>query len=413
MGPGSLRKHARCLVLFTAAVSTVVSLAAQSTGVAATTDSQEAVAATPALTLVPRFHTPPSVTADAAILMDWRTGQVLYARDAYRRRDPASTTKILTAIVLLENSRLSEVATISRNAAWTPGSFMPLGVGQKLTLGELLWGMLLRSGNNACVAVSEHIAGSERAFVEMMNRRAAELGARNTHFRNSHGISVPGHYTTAYDLALLARHALTIPAFERVVRTREASLYVDGGEGEVELRNTNTLLWTFAGADGVKTGTTDWAGKCLVASATRNGRRLLSVVLHSDDRYRDSATLLAWGFEHYGTVRLAPAGRTIGRAEVWGGLTNELQLTTEADFWVSCPLWATDALSLEVHVREPLRAPVRRGEVVGVLEATLGDQVVRAVNLVAAEDIPVWTPERALLMRVVRLIRFLAAYSIG
>jgi D-alanyl-D-alanine carboxypeptidase (penicillin-binding protein 5/6) len=367
----------------------------------------------PTVTLLPRFHTPPSVTAVAAILMDWRTGQVLYAKDAYRRRDPASTTKILTAVVLLENARLSEVTTVSRNAAWTPGSFMPLRAGQELTLGELLWGMLLRSGNNACVAVSEHVAGSERAFVEMMNRRAAELGARNTRFRNSHGISVPGHYTTAFDLALMARHALTIPAFEAIVRTREATLYVDGGEAEVELRNTNTLLWTFAGADGVKTGTTDRAGRCLVASATRDGRRLLSVVLHSDERYRDTATLLAWGFEHYDTVRLAPAGSVMATAKVSGGIAGEVVLTTEADFWVSCPLWMTDALNIEVHVREPLRAPLRRGEVVGVVEAAVADQVVRAVNLVAAEDIPLWTPERFLLKQIMRLLRFLSAHAIG
>jgi D-alanyl-D-alanine carboxypeptidase (penicillin-binding protein 5/6) len=353
------------------------------------------------------------VTAVAAILMDWRTGQVLYAKDAYRRRDPASTTKILTAVVLLENARLSEVTTVSRNAAWTPGSFMPLRAGQELTLGELLWGMLLRSGNNACVAVSEHVAGSERAFVEMMNRRAAELGARNTRFRNSHGISVPGHYTTAFDLALMARHALTIPAFEAIVRTREATLYVDGGEAEVELRNTNTLLWTFAGADGVKTGTTDRAGRCLVASATRDGRRLLSVVLHSDERYRDTATLLAWGFEHYDTVRLAPAGSVMATAKVSGGIAGEVVLTTEADFWVSCPLWMTDALNIEVHVREPLRAPLRRGEVVGMVEADVADQVVRAVNLVAAEDIPLWTPERFLLKQIMRLLRFLSAHAIG
>lgn len=361
----------------------------------------------------PGIPEPPSVSAAAAILMDFRTGQVLYAKNAYRPRAPASTTKILTAIVVLENASLSEKVVVSRCAAYTPGSLMPLEEGQEITVGELLWGILLESANNGCVAVAEHIAGSEGAFVNMMNRRAAQLGARNTHFRNSHGISVRNHYTTAYDLALLARHALTIPAFEAIVRTRGASLYVDGDQWELQLRNTNNLLWTFAGADGVKTGTTSAAGKCLVASATRGGRRLLSVVLRSDDRYHDSAVLLEWGFRNFGAVRLAAAGRPFGAVRVKGGVDGKVDLALEDDFWVACPSWATTSLGLELHLFEPVKAPLRQGQVLGVAEATLDDGVVRAVNLVAADDVPAWTPERAFLKALLPVLRLMARWGIG
>ncbi len=361
----------------------------------------------------PGVPAPPAVSAAAAIIMDWRSGQVLYAKNAYRPRAPASTTKILTAIVVLENASLSEKVVVSRYAASTPGSTMSLSAGQEVTVGELLWGMLLRSGNDACVAAAEHVAGSESAFVALANRRAAELGARKTHFRNPHGISVRNHYTTAFDLALLARYGLTIPAFETIVRTREATLPMDGGEWEMRLRNTNNLLWAFAGADGVKTGTTDAAGKCLVASATRDGRRLLSVVLNSGDRYQDTAVLLDWGFRNYSTVRLTEAGKPMATVRVTGGMEGLVDLAPEEDFWVACPSWSTGSLGLDLHLIEPVRAPIRQGQVLGVAEASLDDGVVRAVNLVAAEPVPAWTPGRALLKALLPVIRLMSRWGIG
>ncbi len=362
----------------------------------------------------PGVPAPPSVSAAAAILMDWRTGQVLFAKDAYKPRAPASTTKILTAIVVIENARLAEEVKVSQYAAYTPGSSMGLAPGQVVTVGELLWGMLLHSGNDACVAAAEHVAGSEKAFVELMNRRARELGARKTHFRNPHGISVLNHYTTAYDLALLARYALTLPVFETIVRTREASLELrQDSSDDLRLRNTNNLLWRFAGADGVKTGTTSVAGKCLVSSATRDGRRLLAVVLNSGDRYQDSAVLLDWGFRHYGTVCLARAGRPLATVRVRGGTSRRVRLAPDEDFWVTCPLWATNTLGLEVHLTEPARAPLRRGQVLGVAEATLDGGVVRAVNLVAEETVPAWTLTRGLLKVIVAVVRVLARLGVG
>lgn len=419
-GRPALRRHVsrrpcRLAVLLLAAALGVTGTVAAAGAHAASDDGLEARAEPAPIVSVP-VGTPglPRVTAAAAILLDWRTGQVLYAKNAYRPRAPASTTKILAAIVVLENARLNEKVKVSQYAAWTPGSHMPLEPGQELTVGELLWGILLRSANNGCVAVAEHIAGSERAFVEMMNRRAAQLGCRKTHFRNPHGISVRNHYTTAFDLALMARYALTLPAFETIVRTREATLELDGGdEGLMRLSNTNRLLWTFSGAEGVKTGTTDAAGKCLVASATRNGRRLVSVVLASADRYADTAELLEWGFDNFATVRIARAGRPLATVGVSGGLERRVHLAPEEEFWVAVPSWTADSLGFEVHLVEPVKAPLRRGQVVGWAEAVLGDGVVRAVNLVAADDVPVWTPERALLKGLLEVLRVLSRLGIG
>lgn len=361
----------------------------------------------------PGVPAPPQVSAAAAIIMDWRSGQVLYAKNAYRPRAPASTTKILTAIVVLEHARLSEKVVVSRNAASTPGSSMNLTAGQEVTVGELLWGMLLHSGNDACVAAAEHVAGSEAAFVTMANRRAAELGARNTHYRNAHGISVPNHYTTPFDLAMMARYALSIQTFATIVRTREATLPMEGGQWEMRLHNTNSLLWSFAGADGVKTGTTSVAGKCLVASATRDGRRLLSVVLNSGDRYQDTAVLLEWGFDNYGTVCLARAGQSMSTIAVKGGMEDAVAAVPEEDFWVACPSWSTGSLGLDLNFEEPIQAPIRQGQVIGVAEATLDDGIVRAVNLVAAEPVPAWTPTRALLKGLMRLLKLMSEWGIG
>ncbi|MGB9826330.1 MAG: D-alanyl-D-alanine carboxypeptidase family protein, partial [Desulfofundulus sp.] len=209
---------------------------------------------------------PPRVTADAAVLMDATTGQVLYAKNAHQPRPPASTTKILTALLAIEGGKLDQVVTVSPGAAAVGESSMHLFPGQHLTLEQLLYGALLRSGNDACVAIAEHIAGSEANFVLLMNQKARQLGARDSHFCNPHGLPARGHLSSAYDLALLTRYALKNPTFKSLVSTRYHGFSTPPW-GEYHLHNTNRLLWSYQGADGVKTGTTSEAGMCLVASA--------------------------------------------------------------------------------------------------------------------------------------------------
>ncbi|KUK81254.1 MAG: D-alanyl-D-alanine carboxypeptidase, partial [Pelotomaculum thermopropionicum] len=235
-------------------------------------------------------HVPdvPAVTARAAILMDAETGRVLYAKNAEQKRPPASTTKIMTALLALEGGNLQQEVTVSPRAAMVGEASLDLLTGEKLSLEDLIYGAMLRSGNDACVAIAEHIAGTEANFVLMMNQKARLIGAINTNFKNTNGLPAKNHYTTTRDLALITRYALKNTNFKKIVSTRDR---VIGTQNMHYLNNTNRLLWNYSWVDGVKTGTTNEAGNCLVASATREGRQLISVVFYSDNRWQDSIKL--------------------------------------------------------------------------------------------------------------------------
>lgn len=237
--------------------------------------------------------------ADSAVLMDYTTGQVLFQKNAHTRRAPASTTKILTSIIAIEKGKLQQRMIASHRAARADGSSIYLRAGDTHSLRELLYGILLNSGNDAAVAVAENLAGSETAFARWMTVKATEIGAVDSHFINCSGLPAKDHYSTAYDLAVIARYALRNPVFADIVRTKRKLIRRSGNPCEQLLMNHNKLLWRYQFADGVKTGYTLEAGRCLVSSATKNGRRLIVVVLKSKDIYGDSAQLLDYGFENY------------------------------------------------------------------------------------------------------------------
>lgn len=246
---------------------------------------------------------PLGVSAASAILMDAETGEVLFARNPDDPRPPASTTKILTALVILERGRLSDMVSVSHGAAQVGGHQLRLRAGQRISLEDLLAAILIQSANDAAVAAAEHVGGSLRGFVALMNARAQELGLRDSQFANPHGLDEPGHYTSARDLARLAQVALEDPGFARIVRMPEARLTVwqTGRKGLQHpqariVRSHNKLLGRLDGADGVKTGYTGGAGRCLVASASRDGQRLIAVLLNDPHRWSDAAVLLEYGF---------------------------------------------------------------------------------------------------------------------
>ena len=247
---------------------------------------------------------PPELLAKAWVLMDATTGRVIRSRNANVHRAPASTTKMMTALVTLENARLTDVVKAGPNVKVEP-VVIGLDPGDELTVEQLLYGMLLNSGNDAAVDLAEYVGGSIPRFAEMMNAKAAQLGLKDTHFVNPHGLDAEGHYSSARDLAVLARAALSNPVFERIVATREYRI-----EGPVRwvFENSNRLLASFPGADGVKTGYTDNAGRCLVSSATRKGHRAIAVVLDSDTMYEDSAALLSYLFDNYDWETLDVSG---------------------------------------------------------------------------------------------------------
>ncbi|WP_420795150.1 D-alanyl-D-alanine carboxypeptidase family protein [Desulforamulus ferrireducens] len=326
----------------------------------------------------------PSVSAAAAIVMDAETGQVLYAKNPHQPRPIASTTKIMTALVALECGNLKASTTISERAAGIEGSSIYLKAGEKLTLEELIYGALMHSGNDACVAIAEQVAGSERNFVNLMNFRARQLGARNTTFANTNGLPDERHLSTAYDLALITRYALKEPVFRSIVATK--THVIPGPRGKRYLSNTNKLLWSYQGADGVKTGTTNAAGKCLVSSATREGRSLIAVVLHSDDRYAESIRLLNYGFNNYTQERVASQGEVFTHLEVKDGVKEKVPVTAAKDLWVTVPL-NQRVIEKSMMLEQELTAPVKKGQVVGKLQVLQQGELVAETNLLARTDI--------------------------
>ena len=245
----------------------------------------------------------PAVTAKAAIIMDATTGEVLYAKDAESRRYPASTTKMMTLLVALEKGRLDDWVVASKAAHETEGSSLYLEAGEKQRLLDLLYGIMLVSGNDAAHAVAEHVGGgSYKKFIDWMNEEAERSGALRTHFSNPHGLPDPvNHFTTAYDLALITAEGFRTPGFEDFVSTPyHTAKFLNRAQG-MSMVNTNRLLLTYQGANGVKTGTTNAAGRCLVSSARRGDVLLIAVVLNGGDTvFRDSALLLDYGFRALG-----------------------------------------------------------------------------------------------------------------
>ena len=320
----------------------------------------------------------PAIDAAAAVVIDVKTGRVLYSKNATTRRSIASTTKIMTALVAIENGRLDDIVTISSRAVSIWGSNINLQTGQKYTLNELLYGLLLNSGNDASIAIAEHISGSVEGFVEKMNQKARELGAYNTSFANTHGLDAAGHYSTAYDLARIARYALENPVFAKIVGTKYAAI-----SGR-QLHNTNELLELYQGADGVKTGYTGKAGRCLVASATRDGMRVISVVLGSPTNYKralSSKNILDYAFKNYKYRILVEEGQEIAHLPVYKG--REGFVAIKASETVEIPLRDDEfeKLEMNVFVPEGFEAPVYAGSDTGYMEYVLDGEIVGRTTL--------------------------------
>jgi D-alanyl-D-alanine carboxypeptidase (penicillin-binding protein 5/6) len=239
----------------------------------------------------------PSISAPSAVAIDAETGEILYQKNAFQLRAPASTTKILTAILAIESGHLENVVMISKNAASVGEASLHLKACDQLLLRELVSGALIKSGNDACVAIAEYLSPSEEEFVGLMNLKAQLLGAYDTTFYNTNGLPHPYHLTTAYDLALIARYALQNPIFSKIVATKSYTVKWTIPRKSLFIKNTNRLLWAFPEVTGVKTGTTIQAGKCLVASAKYGQQQIIAVVLNSYDRYGDAQKLLEYGIK--------------------------------------------------------------------------------------------------------------------
>ena len=313
-----------------------------------------AAAAAAALLLCGACHAAaPDNSARSAVLMDAATGRVLYEKNADARSLIASTTKIMTALIICEQCDLQDIVTVPAEAVEVEGSSLALTAGEKLTVEALLYGMMLRSGNDAAAALAIYSAGSIPAFAERMNRRAAKLGLRGTHFENPHGLDADTHYSTARDLARLACAALKNDDFRRIVGTKTITA---GGRA---LTNHNKLLWRYPGATGVKTGYTKKAGRVLVSSAMRDNWEVVCVTIGDPDDWRDHAALLDFAFAAYTPCPLLREGERIARVPVFGGVQADVGLLCAAP--VTLPLSAGERAEVRVFAPHYAFAPVLPG----------------------------------------------------
>lgn len=267
-----------------------------------------------------------AVSAKRAYVLDAVSGRILYQRNPDERSLIASTTKIMTALVVCEQCNVLDRMRIPGEAVGIEGSSMYLKEGEVLSLQELLYGLMLSSGNDAAVALAIYCGGTVEGFAEMMNDKARNLGLTGTHFENPNGLDCPGHYSTARDLAVLAAYAMENPVFYKTVSAKNVKA------GERYLTNHNKLLWRVPGADGVKTGYTKAAGRILVSSATRNDRRIIAVTIDDPDDWQDHGKLLEEGFSRYTIQRIITAGDKVGTLEVAGGLGQQVEVLAAEDF---------------------------------------------------------------------------------
>lgn len=335
---------------------------------------------------------PPALAANTWVLIDHATGQVLAEKDPDTRIEPASLTKLMTAYLTfaaLKAGTLTpdQVVPVSEKAWRMPGSRMFIEPNKPVTVDELLRGVIVQSGNDACVALSEAIAGSEEAFAALMNREAQRMGLANTHFSNSTGLPDPQLHTTARDLAVLASAIIRdFPEYYSLYSLKEFTF------NGIRQPNRNRLLHMDATVDGMKTGHTSTAGYCLVSTAQRGPRRLISVVLGaaSDNvRAQESLKLLNYGFQFYETVKMYAAEEALSQFRVWKGKSNEVAVGFLEDFVISLPKTEAQNVQVALESRQPLVAPLEKGQEVGTLRLSLEGKELGEYRVVALHDVPV------------------------
>ncbi len=326
------------------------------------------------------------VSADGAVLIEARTGKVLWAKNAHEKLPMASTTKIMTALLAIENGDLDDIVETDATAYGVEGSSIYLEYQEKISLRDLLYGLMLSSGNDAAVAIAVHIGKGTNKFAEMMNERAAQIGALNTNFVTPNGLHSEQHYTTAYDLARISAEAMKNPVFREVVSTRYYR--AETGAKPRTFKNKNKILWEYDGGSGIKTGYTKAAGRCLVFSAERDGMEVVGVVLNCPDMFTAAKQMMDHAFESYETVTMVRAGSIIAGAEVSGGEKNILELKAGEDIIVPVRKGETASYRTRVILNTGLHTPIAEGTELGHIEVLDGDALLCTCPLLAAEDMP-------------------------
>ena len=320
-----------------------------------------------------------AMSAQRAILLDAQTGRVIYEKDADVESLIASTTKIMTALIVCEQCNVLDRMRIPKEAVGIEGSSMYLQEGEVLTLQELLYGLMLRSGNDAAVALAIYCGGTVEGFVGMMNDKAHVLNLKGTHFENPNGLDSPDHHSTARDLAVLAAYAMENPIFAKTVSTKSVNI------GNRSMRNHNRLLWQVEGADGVKTGFTKAAGRILVSSAVRDGRRLIAVTINAPDDWQDHQTMLEHGFSGYTVRKILEKGTVLGTVQILGGQGETVELVAGEDFSYAL----ADCEDTQIVIPGPgfAYAPVVNGQQAGYAHICLAEKTIGKVSVLYGDTV--------------------------
>ena len=321
-------------------------------------------------------------SAKAACVLDVATGRVLFESNMHQKLPMASTTKVMTALLAIENGNPTDRVTCSENAFGVSGTSIYLSLGETLTLEEMLMGLMLSSGNDAAVAIAEHIGGSLDGFLDMMNARAKEIGAYNTHFATPHGLPNEDHYTTAYDLALIAREAMGNETFRSIVSTQRATITWEGRMYDRVLQNKNRLLSEYPGATGIKTGYTSKAGRCLVFGAQRDGMEVVGVVLNCSDWFDEAERLMDGCFDTYQMTRVLGLAQSAGEIAVTDGREESVGLCVLQE--LSAPLKQGESAQIVLDVPESVTAPVYPGMHGGTAHLVIGGKEYAQVEVVAS-----------------------------
>ena len=334
---------------------------------------------------------PPNLSSKSYIMIDYNSGKMLAEKNIDTHYEPASLTKLMTAYIVYQAlaegiiDKEDEV-TVSTKAWRTGGSRTFIEAGKKVPVSTLIAGMVIQSGNDASIALAEHIAGSENAFVDMMNLQAKKLGMKNSHFENVTGLPMDGHVVSAHDVALLSRALImNFPGHYQMYSERSYTY------NNISQRNRNRLLWHNLGVDGLKTGHTEDAGYCLAASARQGDMRLITVVLgdaSEKKRFNNTSELLRYGFRFYRSKRLLTAGKELAKTRVWGGETDYAPLGITQDVYVSFPKNSEHKLKAEITVDSSMEAPLEEGTKLGTVRVFLADQLLNEHTLVALKHIP-------------------------
>ncbi|WP_295963950.1 D-alanyl-D-alanine carboxypeptidase family protein [uncultured Xanthomonas sp.] len=352
-----------------------------------------AAAAAPATVAIP--PAPKPAVSKSWVLMDYATGQVLAGENEHERVAPASITKVMTSYVIAAELKLGKITrddqVMLSERAWreggagTDGSYSGFPVNKTARLEDMEKGMAIQSGNDAAIALAEHTAGSEEAFASLMNEYAKKIGMTGSHFVNAHGLSAEGHYTTAYDLALLGR-AMVRDYPETYAYNKIKEFRV----GDITQPNRNLLLWRDPSVDGIKTGHTSEAGYCLLSSAKRGDQRLIAVVMGDSSekqRAEDSLALLNWGFRFFETHSLYEPGKQVAQQRVWKGTEKQVLLGVAQPLLVSVPRGRYNALKPAIEVPKTLEAPIKQGQQIGMVKVSLDGKVVAQAPLVALKAV--------------------------